>query len=94
MKLGNVRDVLEKSAVLRAVVDPSFLNLIADVTVEALPEKGPMIGRNPDLKTIEKLIDEINKTVDDDRVKEILKRLVWPMAGEGRINVHTFGRDI
>lgn len=39
MKLGNVRDVLKASAVLRAVVDPSFLNLIADVTVEALPKK-------------------------------------------------------
>ena len=94
MKLGNVRDVLKASAVLRAVVDPSFLNLIADVTVEALPKKGPMIGHDPDLKTIKKLVDEIDNTVDDDRVKEILKRIAWPMAGEGRINVDTFGRDL
>ena len=94
MKLGNVRDILGNSAVLRAVVDPSFLNLIADVTVEALPEEGPMIGHNPDLETIKKLVDEINKTVDDESVKKLLNRLVWPMVGEGQLNTDTFEKNL
>ena len=94
MKLGNVRDVLKASAALRAVVDPSFLNLIADVTVEVLPKKGPMIGRDPDLKTIKKLVDEIDKTVDDEFIKKLLNRLVWPMVGEGQLNTDTFEKDL
>lgn len=94
MKLGNVRDVLENSAVLSAVVDPSFLNLIADVTVEALPEEGPMRGHNPELETIKKLVDEIDKTVNDQLIKELLNRLVWPMAGEEQLNTDTFDKDL